>query len=85
MNRKGKLLKLEINGDLFQSDDQYLRLTLKPIDFLKAQAESYWKEMLGNDLTHYECLFIGDAKVLEVERKNYEEFEAKKIEINTCR
>lgn len=79
LNRKGKLLKLEVNGDLFQSDENYLRLRLEPIDSLKSKAESYWQGKLGDDPTYYECLFIGGAKVLEVVRENYAEFEAQKI------
>lgn len=79
LNREGKLLKLEINGDLFQSDETHLGLELVPIESLKSKAESYWRGELRDDPTHYEYLFIGDAKVLDEVRKNYSEFEAQKI------
>jgi hypothetical protein len=52
---------------------------LVPIESLKSKAESYWRGELSDDPTHYEYLFIGDAKVLDEVRKNYSEFEAQKI------
>lgn len=79
LNREGKLLKLEIYGDLFQSDETHLGLELVPIESLKSKAESYWRGELRDDPTYYEYLFIGDVKVLDEVRKNYSEFEAQKI------
>lgn len=79
LSRNGQLIKLELNGNLFQSDEKYLQLKLESVESMKSKAESYWQGKLGDDPTYYECLFIGKAKVLEVTRKNYAEFEEQGI------
>jgi len=76
LGRKGKLLKLELKGDIFIGDEGYLNLTTKPMDYLKEQAHEYWQGKLSSDQRHHEYLFVGKAKVLEVACKDYNEFEA---------
>jgi len=46
LDREWKLLKLEINGDLFQSDETHLRLELVPIESLNQRPKAIGEENL---------------------------------------
>lgn len=74
LNRKGQLLKLELTGDVFHTNEQFLRLTLKPMTILKEEAKKYWQGKKGSYLKSDEYLFVGDAKVIEIICEDYDDF-----------
>lgn len=79
LNRKGKLLKLELTGEIFHTNEQHLQLTLEPIAILKEEAKKYWQGKTGDDSKSDEYLFVGDAKVIEITCKDYDDFVANGI------
>jgi hypothetical protein len=74
LNRKGQLLKLELTGDVFHANEQYLQLSLKPLVFLKEEARNYWKGKTGDYSKNDEYLFVGKAKVIDIIYKDYDDF-----------
>lgn len=61
-----RILKLELTGKIYRTNQQYLQGTTNSLDILRMNAFKYWAGASGNSSAEDEYLFEGFVKVLDV-------------------
>jgi hypothetical protein len=62
----GRVLKLELTGKIYRTNQQYLAPTTDSLDNLRMNAFKYWAGASGSNSAEDEYIFEGFAKILEV-------------------
>jgi hypothetical protein len=66
MGKTGEILKLELTGKIYRTNQQYLKATTASLDQIRMNAFKYWSGASGDNPAEDEYLFEGFAKVLDV-------------------
>jgi len=66
MGEKGQILKLELTGKIYRTNQQYLKRITAPLDQIRMNAFRYWAGASGDNPAEDEYLFEGFAKVLDI-------------------